>query len=81
MRVYRIVESRAGGLRLLVLEDGVELAGAVAPTRGRRDRRWLEEVAAGLGAVPAHELGLGSAPVEQLGLGLGEGGADAKSPP
>lgn len=66
-RVYRITESKAGGLRLAIFEGGVEVAGAVAPTRSAEDRAWLEYVAAEQGAWHVADES--------------EGGADAKSTP
>ena len=51
MRAYRITESRSGGLRLAVFEDGLEVGGASAPTRSVDDREWLEEMAGMLGAL------------------------------
>lgn len=65
MRAYRITDAKGGGLRLSIFEGGLEVAGAVAPTRSTEDREWLEDVAAELGAF---EL-----------LDQAEGGADAKS--
>lgn len=67
MRRYQITETRAGGLRLAVFEGGLEVAGAVAPTRSADDRDWLQDIAAELGAFEP------ACPVE--------GGADAKSTP
>jgi hypothetical protein len=64
-KVYRITPSRAGGLRLAVFEGGLEVAGAVAPTRSEEDRLWLEGIAFELGAMEP----------------MDEGGANAKSTP
>ena len=50
MRTFRITEARSGGLRLSVFEDGLEVAGASAPTRSEEDREWLEDAACQLGA-------------------------------
>lgn len=65
MRRYRITETRAGGLRLAILENGVEVAGGGAPTRSDEDRAWLIDQAADLGAFDE----------------LDEGEDDAKSTP
>jgi hypothetical protein len=68
MRLYRITDSLAGGLRLAVFENGLEVGGAVAPTRSPEDRLWLEDMAC--------DVLRADGPMDET-----EGGADAKSTP